>query len=137
MLWSPSVSFMFFTLVPALIGLGAPFTGRSLISTTVSPSWSTLPLASFTINTSVSVAALAVSVCSSGFHSWPHSGHIMDEPVGYPYGDWHLGHWVDSGMFKSFREGTQVLGKFGDRCRPFNHHRRNTGLGYFGKSSLP
>src|SRR5690606_34607834 len=89
---------MFFTLVPALMGLGAPFTGRSLMRTTVSPSCSMLPLASFTINASVDSAVFVVSVCSSGFHSWPHSGHIMDVPVGYPNRDWQLGQVLDSGI---------------------------------------
>src|SRR5690606_3009779 len=106
MLWSPSVSRMFFTLVPALMGLEAPFTGRSLISTTVSPSCSVLPLASFTIN--VSSASAVISVCSSGFHSWPHSGHIMDVPVGYPNGDWHWGQGFDSGIVQRLRKDTQV-----------------------------
>src|SRR5436853_105309 len=98
MLWSPLLSFMFFTFVPALMGLGAPFTGKSLISITVSPSCNKLPLASFTINESVSSAAFFVSGCSSVLHSWPHSGHIIDVPVGYPCGEWHLGHWIDSVM---------------------------------------
>ena len=47
-LWSPSFSLIFFTLVPALIDLDVPFTGKFLIVTTVSPFWSTTPFASFT-----------------------------------------------------------------------------------------
>src|SRR5688572_4264562 len=91
---------MFFTFVPALMGFDAPFTGKSLIMTTVSPSCSTLPLASFT--TDESVSSCAASVISSGFHSWPHSGHIMEVPVGYPYNDLHWGHVLDSDIQKNF-----------------------------------
>ena len=36
-LWSPSARRIFFTLVPALMGLGDPFTGRFFIVITVSP----------------------------------------------------------------------------------------------------
>jgi hypothetical protein len=67
MLWSPSVSRIFFTFVPALMDLAAPFTGRSLITTIVSPSANTLPLESFTIKP-WSIAS------SSTSHSNPHSG---------------------------------------------------------------
>src|SRR5258706_3734406 len=109
---------MFFTLVPALMAFEAPFTGRSLIRITVSPSCSTVPLASFTTDESVSsITGSADSMFSLGFHSWPHSGHIIEVPVGYPYNDWHFGHLLDSGIRKFFHK---ILNKTQDlRCKSF------------------
>ena len=46
MSWSPSTRRMFLTLVPTLTTSDEPFTLRSLITVTVSPSASGLPLAS-------------------------------------------------------------------------------------------
>src|SRR6056297_2288787 len=85
MLWSPSVRRMFFTLVPFFNAPEAPLTGRSFTTTTLSPSCSTLPFASFT-------STLPSTTSSSGFHSWPHSGQAKRPlPLGYPYGELHSG----------------------------------------------
>ena len=48
MLWSPSTSLIRLTLVPGLIGLGAPFTGNDFMTVTLSPSCRGLPFASRT-----------------------------------------------------------------------------------------
>jgi hypothetical protein len=80
-----------------LNGFEAPLTGKSLMITTVSPSCSTVPFASFM--TDVSVSSITTSMSSLGFHSWPHSGHIIELPVGYPYNDWQLGHLLESGIY--------------------------------------
>ena len=63
MLWSPSTRRMFFTLVPIFSIEELPFTFRSLMMVTLSPSASRLPLASLTISSSLSCAG------SASFHS--------------------------------------------------------------------
>ena len=57
------------TFVPALIGFGARFTGRSLITMTESPSCNSLPLES-------RIFGFPDSSCCSGLHSCADSGHI-------------------------------------------------------------
>ena len=52
---------MFFTLVPDLIGFGAPFTGKSLITITLSPLINLLPFTSF-------IVIISSSINSLGFH---------------------------------------------------------------------
>ena len=66
-----------------------------------------VPLASFT--TVKSGSSVTASMSSFGFHSWPHSGHIIDVPVGYPYNDWQLGHLLDSGMSEILHKSTQLI----------------------------
>jgi len=65
MLWSPSVSLIFFTLEQAFTGLGMPLTGKSLMTMILSPFCSSFPFTSSTLMTS----SAAVSGTSSGFHS--------------------------------------------------------------------
>src|SRR5690606_3889909 len=78
-LWSPSVNRIPLTLVPALIGLGAPFTGRFLIIITESPLCSSVPLETSTFKPASS------NTSSLGFHSWLHSGHAYRlSPNEYP-----------------------------------------------------
>jgi hypothetical protein len=60
---------MFFTLVPALIGFGEPFTGRFLMTMTESPFLSSFQLES-------RILRVSASADSFGFHSNPQSGHV-------------------------------------------------------------
>lgn len=56
------------TFVPTLMGVDEPFTFKSLITVTLSPSARTLPTASLMTGKS--------SVASSARHSWLHMGQI-------------------------------------------------------------
>ena len=86
MLWSPSTRRMFFTLVPILSGVEAPFTLRVFTMVTESPSASSVPLASFTTSFSSSWAA-----SSPGVHSWAHSGQTRWPASSYTYSELHFG----------------------------------------------
>ena len=63
------------TFVPRLMTIDEPFTLRSLITVTASPSKSSAPLLSF----ATSGPSLAAA-WSSALNSWAHSGHTYSEP---------------------------------------------------------
>src|SRR3989338_1246468 len=73
MSWSPSTRRMFFTLVPTFTTDEVPLIFRSLITVTLSPSFSTVPNASFTMRFSP-VFYAALTGAASLLHSCAHSG---------------------------------------------------------------
>jgi hypothetical protein len=75
MSWSPSTRRMFLTLVPTLTTRDEPLILRSLITVTLSPSCSRLPLASRT--TRAFFGAMLAAVFG---HSWAHSGQTKFSP---------------------------------------------------------
>jgi len=81
MSWSPSTILMLRTLVPTLITVDDPFTLRSLITVTVSPSWSGCPTESLIIFFSSLLLGVSegspdgLPAADSFENSWAHSGH--------------------------------------------------------------
>jgi len=71
MSWSPSTSLIFLTLVPTLTIKADPFTFKSLITITVSPSFNTFPVVSL-----ITFPSTALPASSSSDHSCAHSGQI-------------------------------------------------------------
>ena len=85
---------IFFTRVPCLISFGAPFTFKSLMTVTVSPSCNLFPLAS--------IATGPSSTSEPGSHSYAHSGHTNNTPSSYVYSEPHLGQFGNDIFIPSF-----------------------------------
>src|SRR5688500_9645059 len=90
--WSPPTRRMFLTFVPTLTTADEPLTFKSLITMTVSPSLSSVPLASRMVFSPLSPVSLPA------VHSWPHSGQLYRFRSSYVYEDWHWGQGGNSLM---------------------------------------
>ena len=91
-----SVKRMLFTLVPRLMTIDEPFTFKSLMTVTASPSNNSAPLLS------LATSMVSVAVASSSLNSCAQSGHTYKDPSKYTYSPPHYGHLVISLMTNVF-----------------------------------